>query len=130
MDVLKRAGVMTLAAAFGLSPLVVGQAASAAAGDGDRLYANREDSVTEVVAIDNDDDLDDDTSRSRTGGDGTGATANSNDGTNSRMTGVTRGDRDVSRGDLTKDVTRDGKGDLTRDNSRHATNDSSRDDTR
>jgi hypothetical protein len=53
---------------------------------------------------------------------------NSNDNTNSRVTGVSR-DRDKSRGDLTKDWTRDG-GDKTRDHSANRTNDRSRNDTR
>ena len=53
---------------------------------------------------------------------------NSNDGTNSRHTAVSR-DRDRSRGDLTKDWTRDG-GDRTRDHSKNRTNDRSRNDTR
>ena len=54
--------------------------------------------------------------------------AESNDGTNSRVTPVSR-DKDRSRGDLTKDWTRDG-GDRTRDWSRNTTNDKSRNDTR
>jgi hypothetical protein len=54
---------------------------------------------------------------------------NSNDGTNSRVTPVTR-DRDRSRGDLTRDRTHDGPGGPTRDHSRGHTNDNSRNDTR
>lgn len=53
----------------------------------------------------------------------------SNDGTGSRHTPVTM-DRDRSRGDLTKDQTRDGPGGKKRDMSRHKTNDRSRHDTR
>jgi hypothetical protein len=49
--------------------------------------------------------------------------------TDSRHSAVSR-DRDRSRGDLTKDRTRDGKGDATRDHSRNHTNDKSRNDTR
>jgi hypothetical protein len=54
---------------------------------------------------------------------------NSNDGTNSRVTPVTR-DRDRSRDDLTRDRTKDGPGTRTRDHSRNHTNDRSRNDTR
>jgi len=39
-------------------------------------------------------------------------------------------DRDLSRGDNTRDWTRDGKGDRTRDWSQNRTNDRSRNDTR
>lgn len=53
----------------------------------------------------------------------------SNDGTNSRHTNVTR-DKDRSRGDLTRDRTKDGPGGPTRDRSRHQTNDRSRNDSR
>ena len=53
---------------------------------------------------------------------------NSNDNTGSGSTGVSR-DRDRSRGDKTKDFTRDG-GDRTRDFSANKTNDRSRNDTR
>jgi hypothetical protein len=69
---------------------------------------------------------------SNTGGDDTRSRytsgVNNNDGTNSRHTPVSR-DRDLSRGDLTKDWTRDG-GDRTRDHSKLKTNDRSRNDTR
>ena len=44
------------------------------------------------------------------------------------MTGVSR-DRDLSRGDKTRDWTRDG-GDKTRDKTANSTNDRSRNDTR
>ncbi len=59
---------------------------------------------------------------------GTGNSKSGRDGTNSRVTNVSR-DRDLSRRDLTKDWTRDG-GDRTRDHSRNYTNDASRHDTR
>ena len=65
----------------------------------------------------NDDDTNDDT-RSR----------ETNDNTRSNFTGVSR-DRDNSRGDKTRDWTRDG-GDRTRDKSANQTNDRSRNDTR
>jgi len=54
---------------------------------------------------------------------------NSNDGTNSRKTGVSR-NRDRSRGDLTRDRTKDGPGTSKRDWSKHQTNDRSKNDTR
>ena len=128
MDTVKRLAIVVLAGVFGLGPMVIAQSAGAAAPDAEQLSAKREDTVTEVVALDDDDD--DDTNSRRTRGDRSGATRNSNDGTNSRKTGLSR-DRDRSRGDLTKDRTRDGRGgDLTRDHSRHQTNDHSRDDTR
>jgi hypothetical protein len=53
----------------------------------------------------------------------------SNDRTNSRHTAVTR-DKDRSRGDLTRDRTKDGPGGPTRDHSRHQTNDRTRNDSR
>ncbi len=58
----------------------------------------------------------------------TRGSAASRDATNSRETPVSR-DRDLSRGDLTRDWTWDG-GDRTRDWSRNSTNDASRNDTR
>jgi hypothetical protein len=102
---------------------------SAFADDGVTL--KRDDDGADLVLVAEDDDLDPangtnsggDTSRSR---DTSGV--NSNDGTNSRHTPVSR-DRDRSRGDLTKDWTRDG-GDRTRDHSKFKTNDRSRNDTR
>lgn len=73
-----------------------------------------------VLALDDDDD----------GDSNTGATSgvDCNDGTNSRYTSMSR-DRDRSRGDLTKNWTRDG-GDRTRDWSGRHTNDRSLNDTR
>lgn len=90
----------------------------------DDVDAKRDDDGTELVAVsdDNDDDGPDGTNTGDTSG------VDSNDGTNSRDTAVSR-DRDRSRGDLTKDWTRDG-GDRTRDHSAGRTNDRSRNDTR
>ena len=92
--------------------------------------ARREEESFILVAEDDDGD-DDGTTNG--GGDDTrdGATSgqNSNDGTNSRVTPVTR-DRDRSQGDLTRDRTRDRTDQRTRDRSRRATNDRSRNDTR
>jgi len=130
--------VATLAAAvLGVGTLAAGGAASAQ--DGNDPVAKREESVSAVLTADDDGDDDDtdvggrDTGNTRTGA-GTGSNHSndrsgvSRDGTNSRHTKVSR-DRDKSRGDLTKDWTRDG-GDRTRDHSRNKTNDRSRNDTR
>jgi hypothetical protein len=72
---------------------------------------------------------DDDTNTGNGGGTSFTSGVNSNDGTNSRVTSVSR-DRDRSRGDLTRDRTKDGPGTKTRDRSRHRTNDRSKHDTR
>lgn len=65
--------------------------------------------------------------------DGSGATSHggggSGDATNSRYTPVTW-NKDRSRGDLTRDWTKDGAGAGKRDWSRHQTNDWTRNDTR
>lgn len=58
----------------------------------------------------------------------TRASAPTQDGTASNFTAVSN-DRDKSRADLTKDMTRDG-GDLTRDLTQNKTNDKTRNDTR
>jgi hypothetical protein len=123
---LARLAIMILAAAVGMGIPV---AAMAAGGD-DGAYRAREEDVY-VLAGDDDDDDDGDTGTGNTGNTGDSKTSgvNSNDGTNSRHTAVSR-DRDRSRGDLTKDRTRDGNGGPKRDFSRNHTNDKSRNDTR
>ena len=79
--------------------------------------------ATRVDPRDDDDDDDDDSDDGFTSG------VNSGDRTNSRHSAVSRnGDR--SRGDLTRDRTKDGPGASTRDRSAHHTNDRSRNDTR
>ena len=81
--------------------------------------AKRDDDATELVLVADDDD--DDTNDDDDDGDDaptpayTGAGRDTNDNTNSGFTGVSR-DRDNSRGDKTRDWTRDG-GDQTRDHS-------------
>jgi hypothetical protein len=87
--------------------------------------ARRDDELPALVASDDDDDGDDNTG-TRTGNSGTG---DSNDRTGSRHTAVSR-DRDRSRGDLTRDRTKDGPGSSRRDWSGGHTNDRSRNDTR
>jgi hypothetical protein len=91
--------------------------------DTDVVFARDEDAGT-VLATEGDDDGEDDDGRVSftSGGD-------SNDGTNSRVTSVSRGD-DLSRGDLTRDPTKDGPGTSTRDRTANHTNDRSRNDTR
>jgi len=94
-------------------------------------YAKRPDSVTGVVVTMDDDD-DDPTTRSRDPKTtaGTGSSRSRRDGTNSRYTAVSR-DRDISRGDKTKDWTYDGpRTGQVRDWSANHTNDRSRNDTR
>src|ERR671919_146426 len=87
-------------------------------------FARRDDEVSEIVSAEEDDD--DGDSGGATGNSGTG---DSNDGTGSGHTAVSR-DRDRSRGDLTRDRTKDGPGASTRDWRGGPTNDRSRNDTR
>lgn len=91
----------------------------------------RDDDAVELVLADDDDDDDtnDDTNDATDGGDTSAPSLATNDNTNSRVTGVSR-DRDISRGDLTKDFTSDGPGNNNRDFSANSTNDNSRNDTR
>lgn len=92
----------------------------------------REDTAVELVLVADDDD--DDTNENTDGATFEGDDTNSrsretNDNTNSRFSAVSR-DRDVSRGDKTRDWTNDGAGDKKRDWSANSTNDRSRNDTR
>ena len=97
----------------------------------DQAVVKREDQVAELVLVSDDDD-DDSADDSRSGVSkttvGTGSSRSRADGTNSRYTAMSR-DRDRSRGDKTKDWTRDG-GDRTRDLTPNLTNDKSLNDTR
>ena len=97
----------------------------------DQAIVKREDQVAELVLVSDDDD-DDSADDSRSGVSkttvGTGSSRSRADGTNSRYSNVSR-DRDRSRGDKTKDWTRDG-GDRTRDLTPNLTNDKSLNDTR
>ncbi|MCY7397123.1 MAG: hypothetical protein LH468_13415 [Nocardioides sp.] len=92
----------------------------------DAAYKRDDDAAKVVMTVDDDDD--DDTNDDGMTQD-TGNSVSANDGTNSRVTGVSR-DRDLSRGDLTKDFTNDGPGNNNRDLSADHTNDNSRNDTR
>lgn len=94
------------------------------------LAAKREEDSIVLVAAEDDDGDDTNGGTNTTSNDGnTDKSGKSNDGTNSRFTSVSR-DRDRSRGDLTKDFTKDGPGGWTRDHSKNHTNDRSRNDTR
>ena len=107
--------------------LVAGVPAGAAlAADLDEITLSREEEYSELVAVD-----DDDNTGGTNTGDGTDNTSgvDSNDGTGSGYSAVSR-DQDRSRGDRTRDWTRDGAGDNKRDWSAHQTNDASRNDTR
>ncbi len=136
---LLRNGVAALGATM-VAGLIIGVGGTAAAIE-DSAYAKREDNATEWVVSADDDDSDDDTVGTTTGlntDTGAGTTTgpdtatdtglNSDDGTGSRVTGVSE-DRDESADDLTKDWTLDG-GDRTRDFSQNLTNDASANDTR
>ena len=118
--------ILAVAVMMGLA----GGVLTATAKDSEELAAKREkDSI--VLAVEEDEDGDDSDGLTGDTNSRSGFTSgvNSNDRTNSRHTGVSR-DRDRSRGDLTRDRTRDGKGDRKRDWSRNHTNDRSRNDTR
>ena len=125
MNRIFRGTAVLAAAVLGIGVLALGGPASSS----EDQVTKREESLNLVLTGDDDDDDDTDT-----GGGGDTYSANqdssgvSNDGTNSRFSRVSR-DRDNSRGDLTKDFTRDG-GDRTRDFSQNRTNDRSRNDTR
>jgi hypothetical protein len=126
---LARMAITILAAA-----VAMGLPVAAVASGNDEAYRAREEDVYVLSAVDDDDDGDSGMGNTGTTNSGDAGNTNtsgddSNDGTNSRHSAVSR-DRDRSRGDLTKDRTRDGKGDATRDHSRNHTNDKSRNDTR
>ena len=92
----------------------------------DDTAVKRDEDTPDVVLVADDDD--DDTA-DRTGGFTRNTSGvHSNDATHSRHTAVSRGD-DRSRGDRTRDFTRDG-GDRTRGRSADHTDDRSRNDTR
>jgi hypothetical protein len=100
-----------------------------AAGSPSEPAVLREEDATEVVVAYDDDDDGQGGNTGNTGRSFKSGTGNSNDGTNSRVTGVSK-DKDRSRDDLTKDWSKDGPGAKRRDWSRHQTNDASKNDTR
>lgn len=119
--------LLTFAIVAALALFTVAGTSLADVGLDDRHVVLSKDEDANDVLVTDDDDGDDDDGDSRSRGFTSGV--DSNDGTNSRVTSVTRGD-DRSRGDLTRDRTKDGPGGPTRDRSRHLTNDRSRHDTR
>jgi len=121
MKKLVTVGTLGLAGAV-TTGLIAFQGPSAFADD-DSAYKRDDDASKVVMTVDDDDD--DDTN----GDTNTGVSRSTGDGTNSRFTRVSR-DRDLSRSDLTRDKTRDGKGPVKRDWSKNLTNDHSRNDTR
>lgn len=125
-------GTLALAGTVTAGLMAVPMAASVAFANDDAVKRD-EDTPDVVMALDDDDDDDGNTNTgTNTGNTNTGTGTSSgdqNDATNSRVTNVTR-DNDLSRSDLTRDVTNDGPGDNNRDGSRHHTNDASRNDTR
>jgi hypothetical protein len=124
----------TLGIAGAVTLGVVGMTGATATAADQDAYVKREDNATSLVLVaDDDDDDTNDTNDTTNSGvskstAGTGSSVSRADGTNSRYTKVSR-DRDRSRGDKTKDWTRDG-GDRTRDLTPNLTNDKSRNDTR
>ncbi|HEX2293804.1 MAG TPA: hypothetical protein VHN37_00670 [Actinomycetota bacterium] len=109
-----------------LAMAIIGSPAVALATTDD-VVLRRDEEAGEVAVAEYDDDLTGDTGDTgNTGGDTSG---DSNDATGSRHTGASR-DRDRSRGDKTRDWTRDGTDDRKRDWSGGHTNDSTRNDTR
>ncbi|HSJ51627.1 MAG TPA: hypothetical protein VLA90_10120 [Actinomycetota bacterium] len=97
--------------------------------DDDVVLAREEDAAALVVSDDDDDRDDNGTDDGTNGTKSFTSGVESNDGTNSRVTSVSRGD-DRSRGDLTRDRTKDGPGTSTRDRTANSTNDRTRNDTR
>ena len=104
-------------------------AGAALSAEMDEITLKRDDEYSELVAVEDDYDRDALTgdNTGHTGGDTSGV--DSNDGTGSGYSAVSR-DGEASRGDRTRDWTRDGAGDRNRDWSGGQTNDGSRNDTR
>jgi hypothetical protein len=125
-----RIATMTLAGAVAVFGPVGAAIASADGPSREQVVFKRDEDDEEISTPfargDDDDDTDTDG-----GGGGTSFTSgvDSRDGTDSRVTSVSR-DRDRSRGDLTRDRTKDGPGTSTRDRTPNRTNDRSKHDTR
>jgi hypothetical protein len=125
------ANTLAATAAFGTATLLAaGLLSTSTASAAESDLVKREEDRVDLVLVDDrdDDDTNDDTSTGGNTGFNSG-TGNSNDATGSRFTAVSR-DRDLSRGDKTRDWTKDGSGDLKRDWSANRTNDRTRNDTR
>lgn len=120
----------TLAVAGAMVMGMPGAALGGALDEHQAVFSRDDEDGYLITAVEDDDDLE----VAGFTDDNTGATnsftsgVDSNDHTGSGYTGVSR-DRDYSRGDKTRDFTRDG-GDRTRDRSAGHTNDRSRNDTR
>jgi hypothetical protein len=124
-----RTGMLTLAGAVGVGVLALGTNGVANASDKDSAVLNkRDDHSSSWVVADDDDDDNTNTGTKTDGPSHDNTNSASRDHTNSRFTAKSR-DRDMSRGDLTRDWTRDG-GDKTKDKSANFTNDRTRNDTR
>jgi hypothetical protein len=121
-------GSLGLVGLLGAGLLAIPGATVAAPSDG--AFLKRDEDVSEVVLVadDDDDDTNDKSRTQDTRSRNTGASRSTRDHTRSNFTKMSR-DRDLSRGDKTRDWTRDG-GDRTRDHSQNRTNDRSRNDTR
>jgi hypothetical protein len=116
----------TSIAVLALSVIASPAAAFAATDERSETILRREEDAAEVMVAE--DDGDDFTGNTGNTG-GNSGTGDSNDATGSGHTSVSR-DRDRSRGDKTRDWTKDGSGDRKRDWSGGHTNDNSRNDTR
>lgn len=116
-----RIALMILGLAVAASTPAVGLVDAGWNKDGSELVVKREEELGWALASDDDDD-DGDTSDFTSGVD-------SNDRTGSGHSAVSR-DRDRSRGDRTRDRTRDGAGGPKRDWTGNHTNDRSRNDSR
>jgi hypothetical protein len=115
MNILLKSLIASVATLFGFGLAVAAVSSGSLAADD---VGKRDEDSPELVLVADDDDDD--------GGDDSG---DSRDGTNSQFSAVSR-DGERSRGDLTRDRTRDGAGGPKRDWSDNRTNDRSRADSR
>ena len=132
-----RGSIVGLAGAVGAGVLALPALADPKA---DEVYLKRNEQAGELVTVDDDELEDDDelqlvadtrskNTRSKNTRSRNTRSRASRDNTRSNVTKVSR-DRDRSRGDKTRDWTRDGAGKQKRDLSANQTNDRSRNDTR
>jgi len=119
--------VLLVVGAVALFGSVGAALADQAQDDAAAVLARDEDAAGLIATGGDDPDDDDDDTDGNTGSATSGVDID--DATNSRVTSVSRGD-DASRGDLTRDRTKDGPGTSTRDRTADSTNDRSRNDTR
>ncbi len=116
----KLVGIATLGITGGVTAGLVAMTAPAAA-DMQAAVLRKDDLAQVLMTVDDDDDDDTDSRSGATSG------VDSNDHTGSGYTAASR-DGERSRGDKTRDMTRDGAGDRTRDWTGGYTNDRSRND--